>query len=159
MGDIYRNSTFNIAASSATNNTEGCLFRKAASKFDVHPVPLFARAVQRNWDEFSKVIGHDQNWFPMMMPQPASWLNQVQNSPLNARAWVLQERMLCPRILHCTVQGFFWEFSELRASEYEPIGCKFYYFFRDHGLLNANKLLTADNKTILGKHWRKIMER
>ncbi|KAE9365649.1 HET-domain-containing protein [Stipitochalara longipes BDJ] len=159
MGDTYRNSTFTIAASSATDNTEGCLFGKAASQFDVHPIPLFTKPVQRNWDEFSKTMGRDPNWFPMMMPQPASWLNHVQNSPLNSRAWVLQERVLSPRILHCTMQGFFWECSELRASEYEPLGCKFDYFFRDHGVLNANKLLTENNESILGMHWRKIVER
>ncbi|PMD33131.1 hypothetical protein L207DRAFT_609023 [Hyaloscypha variabilis F] len=103
MGDIS-NSMFIIAAISATDNTKGCLFGKAASQFDIHPVPLFARPVRGKRDGFSKVMGRDPSWFPMMMPRPTSWLNQVQNSPLNARAWVLQERMLCPRILHCTVQ-------------------------------------------------------
>jgi hypothetical protein len=134
IGEIYQNSTCTIAASSANDNTEGCCFGKPASQFDVHPVPLFDKPVHRNWDPFSKAMGRNTEWFPMMNPKPSSWLNHVQNSPLSQRAWVLQERILSPRILHCTMQGFFWECSELRASEYEPIGCQFDYFFRDQGL-------------------------
>lgn len=159
MGDIYRNSTLTIAASGANDNTEGCLFGKSASQFDVHPVPLFQQSIHRNWDEFSKMMGRDPEWFPVMHPKPASWLHHVQNSPLNSRAWVLQERILSPRILHCTMQGFFWECSELRASEYEPLGSSFDYFYRDHGLLNIRKLLTCEKEQILGSCWRKIVER
>jgi hypothetical protein len=32
----------------------------------------------------------------------------VDAAPLQKRGWVLQERMLSPRILHFTDQQFFW---------------------------------------------------
>jgi hypothetical protein len=97
MGEIYRNSTCTIAASSANDNTEGCCFGKTASQFDVHPAPLFDKPVHRNWDPFSKAMGRNTEWFPMMNPKPSSWLNHVQNSPtcrfhstaLVARAWTV----------------------------------------------------------------------
>ena len=159
MGETYQNSIFTIAADAATNNTEGCLHGKASSQFDVHPTPLFQRPVRREWDEVSKSMERSPDWFPLMQPEPASWLNHVQNSPLSSRAWVLQERTLSSRILHCTMQGFFWECCELRASEYEPLGCIFDYSFRDSGLLNINSILTHDAEKLVGSHWRRIIER
>ncbi|OCL14698.1 hypothetical protein AOQ84DRAFT_371064 [Glonium stellatum] len=158
MGAIYRNSLCTIAASSAGDNTEGCLF-KAGSQLDAHLVPLFEKPVVRKWDEFSKMMERSCRWFPLMEPEPASWPHHVQDSPLNTRACVFQERILSPRVLHCTMQGLFWECSELRASEFEPLGCKFDYSFRNEGLLNINKLLAEDRDALLGPYWRRTVER
>ncbi len=159
MGDIYRNSTCTIAASSARDNTEGCFQGKPGSQFDVFAYPLFGKPVHRDWDEYSKMMGRNSEWMPLIEPPTASWLNHVQNSPLSSRAWVLQERMLSPRILHCTMQGFFWECSERRASEYEPLECRVDSHFRDQGLLNINKLLKEPSEELLGWQWRQIIEK
>lgn len=50
------------------------------------------------------------------------WTDFVKNSPLNRRAWVCQERLLSPRILHFGVDEIFWECSSGRASESFPRG-------------------------------------
>ncbi|KAK0622484.1 heterokaryon incompatibility protein-domain-containing protein [Immersiella caudata] len=59
------------------------------------------------------------------------WSNEVSNSPLNRRAWVLQERLLSRRNLHFTRRQVFWEcpekarcesISELRFPEGTPFG-------------------------------------
>jgi len=133
MGEYYSRSLLNLAASAGLNNMEGLLHARPGSQFDVEPFPLFEKPVHREWDEFSKIMKRDPNWLPIMQPKPASWLQHVQGSPLSSRAWVLQERLLAPRTLHCTAQGFFWECSGLRASEFEPLGCSLDYSIRDHG--------------------------
>lgn len=158
MGEYYSRSLLNLAASAGKNNTEGLLHARAGSQFEVKPFPLFEKAVHREWDEFSKIMERDPNWLPIMQPKPASWLQHVQGSPLSSRGWVLQERLLAPRTLHCTVQGFFWECSELRASEYEPLGCISDYSTRDHGLLSLNQLNKKENSFITGVYWRHVVE-
>lgn len=158
MGEYYSRSLLNFAASAALDNTEGLLYARAGSQFEVKPFPLFGKAVHREWDEFSKIMKRDPNWFPIMQPKPASWLKHTQGSPLGSRAWVLQERLLAPRTLHCTLQGFFWECSELRASEYEPLGCSSDYSIRDLGLLSQNQIREKENSFILGPYWRRVVE-
>lgn len=158
MGDYYSRSLLNLAASGGLDNTEGLLHARAGSQFEVKPFPLFENPVHREWDDFSKMMERDPNWLPIMQPKPASWLQHVQCSPLSYRAWVLQERLLAPRTLHCTVQGLFWECSELRASEYEPLGCSADYTIRDHGLLGLNQLRKKENRFITGTYWRHVVE-
>ena len=158
MGEYYSMSLLNFAASAALDNTEPLLHARAGSQIKVEPFPLFEKAVHREWDEFSKIRERDPNWLPIMQPKPASWLQHVQGSPLSSRAWVLQERMLATRTLHCTLQGLFWECSELRASEYEPLGCSPDYTMRDHGLLSLNQLKTKDSSFITGAYWRHVIE-
>jgi hypothetical protein len=50
------------------------------------------------------------------------WSDYVKMSPLGGRAWVFQERLLSPRILHFGVDEIFWECSSSRASETFPGG-------------------------------------
>ena len=158
MGEYYSGSLLNLSASAGLNSMEGLLHARPGSQFDVEPFPLFEKVVHREWGEFAKSMGRSPNWFPIMQPKPASWLQHVQRSPLSSRAWVLQERLLAPRTLHCTMQGFFWECSELRASEYEPLGVRPDYFIRDHGLLSLNKLKAKENSFITGSYWRHVVE-
>ena len=158
MGEYYSKSLLNFAASAGLDNTEGLLHARAGSQFEVKPFPLFEKVVHRDWDEFSKIMKRDPNWLPIMQPKPASWLHHVQESPLSSRAWVLQERLLVPRTLHCTLQGFFWECSELRASEYEPLGCRPDYSNRDQGLLSLNQIRRKEKSFIIGPYWRHVVE-
>jgi hypothetical protein len=50
------------------------------------------------------------------------WTDIVKSSPLNRRAWVCQERLLSPRMLHFGVDEIFWECSSDRAFESFPGG-------------------------------------
>jgi hypothetical protein len=50
------------------------------------------------------------------------WWKHFKNAPLNRRAWVLQERLLAPRVLHFDRDQLVWECSELTACERFPTG-------------------------------------
>lgn len=50
------------------------------------------------------------------------WIQSVLDQTLNTRGWVLQERLLSPRILHFTKQQLFWECRETNACESFPEG-------------------------------------
>jgi hypothetical protein len=46
--------------------------------------------------------------------------NELEKAPLNRRAWVLQERLLAPRVLHFCESQLFWECHEREACEKFP---------------------------------------
>ncbi|KAK4108927.1 HET-domain-containing protein, partial [Canariomyces notabilis] len=49
-----------------------------------------------------------------------SWIQEVMDAPLNKRGWVLQERILAPRIIHFCRHEVFWECCENTVSESFP---------------------------------------
>lgn len=48
------------------------------------------------------------------------WDSQVQNQPLHRRGWVVQERLLAPRVLHFSLQQLVWECRKFSAAEKYP---------------------------------------
>lgn len=50
------------------------------------------------------------------------WLRQVRKALVNTRAWVLQERILAPRVLHFGKHQLMWECCERDAAEVFPHG-------------------------------------
>jgi len=50
------------------------------------------------------------------------WENATTDAPLNRRGWVLQERLLPPRVLHFDREQLLWECHELDACEAYPLG-------------------------------------
>lgn len=107
MWEVYTNSFLNLAAT-ASADSRGGLFRKR------NPLSVKLCRVKATWTP----------------PQPGeycciddeSWNREVFESPLNRRAWVVQERLLAPRILHFAADQLYWECSELDASETFPHG-------------------------------------
>ncbi|KAI8682026.1 HET domain-containing protein [Fusarium keratoplasticum] len=117
MGSIYEGSYLCIAASAATNNSAGFLHKHSAD----WPQPL----VHGNLVISADVDMAETN---MNMSQP-KWCNRMRTlsewavdmAPLNQRAWVLQERLFAPRILHCTADEFVWECRRGMRSESHPV--------------------------------------
>lgn len=50
------------------------------------------------------------------------WDNLVNNAPVNIRAWVLQERLLAPRVLHFCKGSIAWECGGFTRAEGHPTG-------------------------------------
>jgi hypothetical protein len=48
------------------------------------------------------------------------WQNHVDRAPVNCRGWVLQERLMAPRVLHFCRDQIAWECSEFDAAEGLP---------------------------------------
>jgi hypothetical protein len=117
MGDIYMNCDICIAATAAESN-DGSLLEVHSADW---PQPL----VYGNLVIQACVKMKETN---MNMRQPG-WCDRmrtlsqwaVDQAPLNQRAWVLQERTLAPRILHCTADEFVWECCVGMRSESHPV--------------------------------------
>lgn len=50
------------------------------------------------------------------------WDKLVNRAPVNTRAWVLQERLMAPRVLHFCKDQIAWECSTFAAAEGHPAG-------------------------------------
>lgn len=136
MQDIYANGIINIGAAHAESSRAGLFLdrdRPDRSICNIH------------WRPFS-----DTSWFkcstsclrlPLDGSERLRW--QFNDSPLFSRAWVLQERLLCRRMLYFGYDQIFWDCkSFLFASETWPFGCEGWRFceFRGPDLLQAGLL-------------------
>lgn len=106
MDQVYRNSHCNLAANFSID-CHGGLF--------VERDPLDVGALEIKLEKRGRTEAFhcvDLNQFS----------DCVNSSPLNRRGWVLQERLLAPRILHFGSEQLFWECCNLQASEAFPFG-------------------------------------
>lgn len=97
MRSIYKNCLVNIAATAAVDGSIGCFFDR---------VPVFARPCRIR---VKKECMHD-------FVASSTWLDSVNHAPLYQRAWVIQEQLLAPRVLHFGEKQVFWECNELVSS-------------------------------------------
>ncbi|QPC76764.1 hypothetical protein HYE68_007516 [Fusarium pseudograminearum] len=102
MGEVYRNSMCNIAASSASDSSQGCLYPR--NPRIIQPEPL---------DNYGNEL-KDLYLFNRSFPQ--------KPFPLYKRAWVLQEALLAPRTLDCGKSQLYWRCDVAKASEEFPGG-------------------------------------
>ena len=103
MGEIYAHGVLNIAATASVDGRR-CLF---------HSPPALSPCVVQLRDEKSQILSY-------MTHHEGSYHDRIDGAPLNSRAWVLQERLLSPRTLHCTYDQVLWECYEHRAAEVLP---------------------------------------
>jgi hypothetical protein len=107
MGELYSSSFCNLAAT-ASSNGRGGLFR------DRNSGSVLPCIVHATWN------GLQKGYFFCFNPE--EWKYEVTQAPLNCRGWVLQERLLSPRVLHFGASQLYWECEELSASEAYPQG-------------------------------------
>ncbi|KAI1734581.1 heterokaryon incompatibility protein-domain-containing protein [Xylaria scruposa] len=104
MGDVYLNSYLTIAATRAPNSEAGFLG-------------------PRSFTQTVKLPGlSTENIYAC---QRRSFAIDVDDGPLNRRAWVLQERILSPRTLHFTEHQVYWEcwqYHQGEDLEYQYLG-------------------------------------
>jgi hypothetical protein len=105
MGDIYANSYCNIAATAAKDGTVGCIYKR-------DPILAHPLHVQTTWTD-----GEPTTY---CLIDCNMWTREVDDAPLNQRAWVFQERFLSPRNLSFGANRLFWECEGKRACETFP---------------------------------------
>ena len=95
MCDVYRRCLLCIVAGTAANSTEG-LFKERKTSACVT-----SQIIEANWKGRSL-----EQYFLVDL---GFWRKNVVRSPINGRAWVLQERLLSPRVLRFEKEQVFWE--------------------------------------------------
>jgi hypothetical protein len=107
MGKVYSNSILNIMATDSKDSTQG-LFRERS------PLDLQHCVVRAEWTGIAP-----QSFY---IYDRMTWDNFIVRAPLNGRGWVLQERILSPRVLHFSHNQLAWEWHEKDACEMYPDG-------------------------------------
>jgi len=97
MGDIYALSFLTIAARGAENSTSGLFIER-------EPEPSSCCLKY-------ECAEHSLSGF-MYVRSPAFQLERLRDTPLDTRGWVLQERLLSPRILCYGRHQLYWECGE-----------------------------------------------
>ncbi|KAI1326147.1 heterokaryon incompatibility protein [Xylariaceae sp. FL0255] len=146
MSEIYSNSSCNISAADATDASQS-LFRSKSPKM------LFPDVVYLSIKDQST---------PFLVSDLRFWEKDVSSSLINKRAWVLQERLLAPRVLHFGAQQLFWECCTKDAAEIYPDGLPTTFSLRGrfknlspNGLVGVEKILT---KVPAYNVWAKIIQ-
>ena len=113
MREVYANSILNIGASSAAHPDAGCFVDRER---DVDMPVCFA--------SHSSHVESDAQVFYLYHGEDALVNAAIlDSSPIFSRAWILQERLLCPRMLHFGHDQLYWECPELLpGSEDFPCG-------------------------------------
>ncbi|KAF4973282.1 hypothetical protein FSARC_357 [Fusarium sarcochroum] len=110
MSSVYGNSWLNICAAGASTDNDGLFYPEEKRDVDAW-LPVWVR---REWGgTFSGdyCVSDHHNW----------WM-RVADSPLNRRAWVLQERILAPRVLHFGLEQVALECCSASVCERLPYG-------------------------------------
>jgi hypothetical protein len=116
MDKVYRKAFLNISATAAANGNEGLyLDRRKGQPVDdqvlVHfPKDILSSSRRSNTtrpNEFVRCTILDES----------TWADLIDQAPVNKRAWVLQERLLAPRVLHFCYDRVAWECAEMQHAE------------------------------------------
>ena len=102
MGLVYQNAVLTIAATAASNGTVGCFVPRPPAR--IQPIKI----------RYDSEKGNGNVYINSRAPNLDEDLDQ---SPLNKRAWTLQERLLSKRILHCCEGQLYWECQTSCISE------------------------------------------
>ncbi|KAI9054052.1 hypothetical protein LZ554_001223 [Drepanopeziza brunnea f. sp. 'monogermtubi'] len=128
MYDVYRNSFLNISATAAENGSQGLYAKRDPERLDGEDVMLDVGAVSKPASWYHRILSKSEPGCAKALTQrwnivdPSHWNRIVDAAPVNTRGWVLQERLLAPRVLHFCKDQIAWECCEFEASESCPAG-------------------------------------
>jgi hypothetical protein len=117
MQHVYSNARFNISATGAEDSDAGLFFDRGP----LAVVPFtFEIPDTRPRERKGRRVG----WRPgrYHLVDPSIWYSNISQAPLNARGWVMQERLLARRIVHFCRDQIFFECHEWEACELFPRG-------------------------------------
>jgi hypothetical protein len=149
MGSIYRNSQLTIAALGAADSYQGCFVKRNPLCFrDIH-LPTTDFFITSRVDRAAPTFKRE---FEVLGPAA---------SPLQNRAWVVQEQASSPRTLYFGSSGMSWQCLECEADEAYPPGTKINKSTKSESP-NLKRLLHASllsKEFHFAKTWKSILGR
>ncbi|KAL8878831.1 MAG: hypothetical protein Q9198_003439 [Flavoplaca austrocitrina] len=139
MSSIYSNSWLNLAATSSRDGSGGLYHPRNLALSN----PLNVQYSDREYT----------------VTDLSAWQRRIEDSPLNHRAWVQQERFLAPRVVHFSYDQIWWQCVEERASETYPSGLPHYLNSKDNeDLLSPSSSPYDTDADVLHPRWLRWVE-
>jgi hypothetical protein len=140
MGKVYSHSFLNVSATLANDDTRS-LFDQSNHPFDPTLLNLPCTKKVRVFkvgDPKVKMKILQQRSRKVWSVDHDVWQDEIEQSPLQSRGWVFQERFLSPRILHFGERQLAWECHQISALEMFPMRVP-------PGLIHGSRSDIADN--------------
>ncbi|QDS76341.1 hypothetical protein FKW77_002801 [Venturia effusa] len=118
MGQVYRFSSCNIAATDAHDASEGLFFDRGFESLETFGVHV-------RWDIKPDVLHGSFAMCPENLVCSMNDRARDRTSPLNNRGWVLQEQLLAPRTVSFGKRQIMWLCRGFEACEAFPLGIPF----------------------------------
>ncbi|RYP24664.1 hypothetical protein DL765_000391 [Monosporascus sp. GIB2] len=119
MGSVYSGATCTIASTGSATSNEGCFHKRNIQSLNPCKIGVSSLDCLR------------PNWIYARRDDVTEFEKGVNLAPLNARGWVMQERLLSRRILHFGSSMVYWECCGRSASELNPHGYTYKSFPED----------------------------
>jgi len=125
MDKVYTRAFCNLSATWAVNSSMGLFSERKPSALG--PIKLQLGLNKEPFSEVNDMLDPTPsvvgvNFSGILSDAENIWGTEVLFTRLHRRGWVLQERLLAPRILHFCPQELMWECCEATASETFPEG-------------------------------------
>ena len=144
MGQVYQNSFCNLGATASSNSSGGLFFERNPEVLRPYRICSDQREYQLTWTGL--------------------WGSGIDFTPLIGRAWVFQERWLCPRMLHFSSEQVFWECRQVVACEIHPgdapTGLYDKFKFDDGSIAwkgDSTRKVTKTERNQLANLWRDLV--
>ncbi|KAE9582726.1 hypothetical protein CGMCC3_g1346 [Colletotrichum fructicola] len=111
MHKVYSYSYCNISSSGAQDSSKGLFFQRDPRQ-----------SLTENVKICTEGLGLGEDYVDCTIVNSMFWTHAVGHCPLNKPGWVLQERLLSPRVLHFGREQLYWECRHHTAAECYPDG-------------------------------------
>lgn len=145
ISSIYENAWLNLAATSS-NDSSGGLYQPHNLRLST---PLIVQSSAED-NPSQRLVVNDLS----------AWQRRIEDGTLNHRAWVQQERILAPRVVHFSYDQIWWQCKEMQASEAFPTGIPSYLIPKDEQeqLLSFPRPPNVTAANLLHPRWLKWVE-
>jgi Heterokaryon incompatibility protein (HET) len=143
MDKFYTQSYCNISATAAMDSSKGLFYGRNESRKWFESVTLRTTDLKEGPRDTVRCTISDLSF----------WATYVENAPVNRRAWVFQERLLAPRVVHWCKDQIAFECRELDRAECRPEGLP-HFQMKGGELIDEARLKGIDKEN--GKRLREI---
>jgi heterokaryon incompatibility protein (HET) len=151
MCDVYNHALCNIAATGASDGSVGLFVQRDPTVECLSRIYADWHVTRRDPYDYNapKPTLHFPGTYELCLCD--QWEKDLEDGPLNHRAWVMQERFLSTRVLHFSASQVFWECLEKRSGEIFPNGVP--ELARPAWYLDAHELKRVFFQTKRGDKW------
>ncbi|KAI4920548.1 hypothetical protein J4E85_009315 [Alternaria conjuncta] len=119
MDQVYQRSFLNLSATAATDGDRGLFFSRRPEYLWEDEINVNYTGTNLFGSKRTESLDEDQ-LIRCTIIDLSFWDELVEEAPVNRRGWVLQERLMAPRVLHFCHDQIAWECAEFEDAEGHP---------------------------------------